>query len=60
VATTTATSFNDTGLAPGSTHTYVVEPVDGAQTVGPPSPASDPITVMSAFVGRIAHLRLLA
>jgi hypothetical protein len=46
---TTNTTFTDTGLAAGSSHTYVVEPVDAQSNVGPPSDASDPITVLSAF-----------
>ncbi len=49
VGSTTSTSFVDSGLAAGSTHTYVVEPVDALSNVGPPSDASVPITVMSAI-----------
>ena len=46
VGSTTSTSFTDTGLAPGSYHTYTVDAVDGHNN-GPSqmSPASYPITV---------------
>ncbi len=47
-STTTAAStvaFTDTGLAPGSTHTYTVEALDGAQNVSAMSQPSGPITV---------------
>jgi alpha-tubulin suppressor-like RCC1 family protein len=40
-------SFTDTGLAAGSSHTYVVIAVDGASNEGPASEASDPITVVA-------------
>ena len=39
-------SFTDTGLAPGSSHTYTVTASDGVHT-GPPSPSSSPIIVQS-------------
>jgi hypothetical protein len=52
-------SFTDTGLAPLSTHTYVVTASDEANT-GPPSPASAPITVSAAaapiFADEFANL----
>jgi hypothetical protein len=43
--TSSTVTFTDTGLAPGSTHTYSVEALDGAQNVSVMSPLSDPITV---------------
>jgi chitodextrinase len=45
----TSTSFTDTGLIPGSQHTYTIDAVDGLNN--PPSllsPASDQITVATA------------
>jgi hypothetical protein len=45
VGQTTATSFQDAGLAQGSTHTYTVDGVDAAGNVSAMSPASDPILV---------------
>jgi chitodextrinase len=47
VGQTTNTSFTDTGLAPGSTHTYTVDAVDSANNASAMSPPSDPITVLS-------------
>jgi hypothetical protein len=44
-ASTTTVQFQDTGLDPSSTHTYVVIAVDGANNPSDPSPTSDPITV---------------
>jgi hypothetical protein len=49
VAETTSTGFTDGGLASGSVHSYVVEPVDAQGNVGPPSDPSPPITVLSAI-----------
>ncbi len=48
-SSTTTVSFTDTGLAAGSTHTYVVTASDEAGNTSLPSPASDPITTTSAF-----------
>jgi hypothetical protein len=47
----TSTSFTDTGLIPGSQHTYTIDAVDGVNN--PPSlssPASDQITVATPSV----------
>ena len=46
-ASTTTVGFTDTGLAPGSTHTYVVVAVDGSNNPSAPSDPSDQITVIS-------------
>jgi alpha-tubulin suppressor-like RCC1 family protein len=46
-ASTTTVGFTDTGLAPSSTHTYVVVAVDGSNNSSTPSDPSDPITVIS-------------
>jgi alpha-tubulin suppressor-like RCC1 family protein len=46
-ASVTTVSFADTGLAPGSAHTYVVVARDAAPNESPPSDPSDAITVMS-------------
>jgi arylsulfatase A-like enzyme len=46
-ASTTTVSFTDTGLAPGSVHTYRVDAFDGTNASAE-SAASDPITVASA------------
>jgi hypothetical protein len=43
-SSTTTIGFQDTGLAPASTHTYSVLAVDGANNVSDPSPTSDPVT----------------
>ncbi len=43
--------YTDTGLAAGSTHTYTVTAYDLAGNAGPPSAASDPITVLAAPQG---------
>jgi hypothetical protein len=40
-------TYSDTGLAGGSSHTYRVDAVDGANNAGPLSPASDPIEVLA-------------
>jgi chitodextrinase len=50
VGQTTATSFSDTGLTQGSTHTYTVDAVDAAGNPGATSPASDPILVSSEAI----------
>ncbi len=47
VGSTTATSFTDTGLAAGSSHTYTVDAVDAATNASAKSQASLPITVTS-------------
>jgi chitodextrinase len=47
VGQTTATTFSDTGLASGLTHTYTVDAVDAAGNEGPMSSASDPVLVSS-------------
>jgi hypothetical protein len=47
VGQTTATSFLDTGLTQGSTHTYTVDAVDAADNLGAMSPMSDPVLVLS-------------
>jgi hypothetical protein len=44
-------TFRDTGLVPGSTHTYSIVAVDLAGNQAPPSPVSDPITVLPAPAG---------
>jgi chitodextrinase len=49
VGQTTATSFSDTGVAPGATHTYTVDAVDPAGNVSAMSPASEPVTVTSVI-----------
>ena len=41
-------AFTDTGLQSNSIHTYTVTALDGASNESDPSPASAPITVMSA------------
>ncbi|MFN8234358.1 MAG: fibronectin type III domain-containing protein, partial [Actinomycetota bacterium] len=48
VGSTTSTTFTDTGLAAGSTHTYVIEPEDAQGNVGDRSDPSEPITVPAA------------
>ncbi len=45
VGSTTTTSFTDTGLASGSSHTYTVDAVDAANNVSAKSQASLSITV---------------
>lgn len=47
IGSTTDTTYTDTGLAPGSSHTYRVDAVDAVDNASPLSPASAPITVMS-------------
>jgi alpha-tubulin suppressor-like RCC1 family protein len=47
-ASTTTVGFTDVGLAPSSTHTYVVVASDAADNTSLPSDPSDPITVVSA------------
>ena len=46
-ASTTTVGFTDTGLAPSSTHTYVVVAFDAANNVSTPSDPSDPIIVVA-------------
>lgn len=48
--TTGTISFTDTGLTPGSVHTYSVRASDGTNT-GPTSPASDPVTIAGSTGG---------
>ncbi|MCU1361457.1 MAG: domain containing protein [Ilumatobacteraceae bacterium] len=43
-------SFDDTGLAPGSVHTWTVTASDGPNT-GASSPASDPVTISAVTTG---------
>jgi len=50
VGETTATSFSDTGLTPGLTHTYTVDAVDAASNESAMSSASDPILVSSEAI----------
>jgi phosphatidylinositol-3-phosphatase len=45
VGQTTATVYVDAGLAPSSSHTYVVDAVDAANNVGAMSVSSDPVTL---------------
>jgi len=40
-------AFTDTGLLPGSVHTYTITALDGASNESAPSAASDEITVLS-------------
>ncbi len=47
IGSTTATTFNDTGLTPGSIHTYTVDAIDGLTNPSAMSPVSAPITVSS-------------
>jgi PKD repeat protein len=47
IGTTSATSFSDTGLTNGSTHTYAVDAVDAASNASARSPSSASITVSS-------------
>jgi PKD repeat protein len=51
VGNTTSTSFTDTGLNAGSTHTYEVDAVDAASNASVKSQASAPITVQSGGGG---------
>ena len=44
---TDVVTYKDTGLTPGSVHTYRVDAVDATNNVSPKSAASDPITVQS-------------
>ena len=44
-------SYRDVGLTPGSTHTYSVIATDLAGNASPPSPPSEPITVLGAPAG---------
>ena len=43
-ASTATVSFNDIGMAPGSTHTWTVQASDGTN-LSPMSPVSDPVTL---------------
>ncbi|MEO8425152.1 MAG: PKD domain containing protein [Actinomycetota bacterium] len=52
-SSTTTVSFTDTGLAPGSTHTYRVDARDTSLNTSSLSVASDPITTMSGGGGVI-------
>jgi hypothetical protein len=45
-SSTTTVSFTDTGLEPGSTHTYTVDAVDEASNASAMSQVSDPITTL--------------
>lgn len=45
-SSTTTVNFTDTGLAPGSTHTYTVDAEDEALNVSLMSPVSDPISTI--------------
>ncbi len=47
IGQTTGTTFSDTGLVAGSTHTYAVDAVDAATNPSQLSPASDLITVFT-------------
>ncbi len=50
IGQTTGTTFSDTGLVDGSSHTYAVDAVDavgGTPNVSQLSPSSDPITVFT-------------
>ena len=47
IGQTTSTTFTDTGLAAGSTHTYTVDAVDALTNASAKSTPSDPITVAS-------------
>ena len=49
IGQTTTTSFSDTTVAPGSTHTYTVDAVDGANNPSAMSPASDTVTVATVI-----------
>jgi hypothetical protein len=49
VGSTIGTSFTDTGLAPGSLHTYTVDAVDSVQNASVTSPLSDPISTASTI-----------
>jgi hypothetical protein len=50
IGQTTTTTLTDTGLAPGSTHTYAVDAVDAVNNASAKSAWSDPITVRSGAV----------
>jgi len=52
IGSTTETSFTDTGLAAGSSHTYRVDAADALNNVSPMSPASALITVQSSPGGQ--------
>ena len=47
IGQTTSTTFDDTGLQPGSIHSYAVDAVDPAGNDSQLSPPSDPITVIA-------------
>jgi chitodextrinase len=49
IGQSTVPSFSDSGLVPGSSHTYTVDAVDAANNASAQSPASDPIVVQSAI-----------
>jgi hypothetical protein len=48
IGQTTSTTFTDSGLAPGSTHTYTVDATDAVGNVSAKSAPSAPITVSSS------------
>jgi PKD repeat protein len=52
IGSTTNTTYTDTGLAAGSTHTYRVDAVDAANNPSPMSPVSAAITVQSVSGGQ--------
>jgi hypothetical protein len=49
IGSTTATTFVDTGLTPGSSHTYALDATDADGRVSAISPSSDPIVVSSTI-----------
>jgi hypothetical protein len=49
IGQSTSTTFTDTGLAVGSTHTYRVDAIDASNNASALSPASDPVTVTPAI-----------
>ena len=51
VGSTTTTSFTDTGLVAGSSHTYTVDAVDAGNNASNKSPASAPIVVSTTVSG---------
>ena len=53
---TDVVTYKDTGLTPGSVHTYRVDAVDATNNVSPKSAASDPITVAERQPGGLLRL----
>ena len=51
IGSTTTTSFTDTGLVAGSSHTYTVDAVDALNHASNKSPASAPIVVSTSVSG---------